>query len=799
MKPQQFKLISIVILLLSFPKISAYDFEVDGNLFFEIISPSELTCKLESVNRNYEGVLTIPESVDYKGNKLAVTVIGTNCIRFCDKLTDIIVPASIKSMEEECFANCISIQSANLEQIEASILPQGCFKNSSIQNIILPTHVIELPNEFFYGCRNLSNFTIPEGVVKIGDSCFASTKLESICIPESLLTLGKGSFSDATIASTINLPEGLLEIGDYTFRNASLPYLYIPSKVSQVGIGIFQNCQIRKVEFSSASTIQTLPEKMFYQSSLENIIFPPNLINIGDGCFTNCKNLSQLDFPNTIESLGYQSLAGLNLDFFCLTENLKYVNYKCFNDRNSSWIDNTTIKKLVWTTPNLNENYFDAALNSEKYYELDDLEDASFDFGSVIECEISDNCDFLYLGWVQGYLLYSDHGWRHYRYFVFENSSLQKLVLKDSPKTLQLATVYHFSGNYFGKNYVRMYKGYFPYKENEEVYDYFLSTWMESLKELYLGREIEGNPLYVPNLERLIIGQVQKVDIENTPLPNLKSIECVSDIPPIISEDHFTIAQYVDLPVVVPDNAIENYRKAEVWKNFWNIMTKTDYEASIPKDISLNYSDLTLNIGENLQLTASLYPETASGNIIFVSSNEEVASVSEEGLITANSVGETIITASCGGISTTCTICVVNPINKAEQIVLNLELAELNIGETLQIEATVIPEDTTDKTLSWNSSDPNVATVSDNGLVTAVSAGSVIITAICGEVSAECQITVLDDAGVESLLANPDTSISVYSMDGNLIRKDCKVEDLKTLNKGTYIIVSGKEQYKISI
>ena len=55
------------------------------------------------------------------------------------------------------------------------------------------------------------------------------------------------------------------------------------------------------------------------------------------------------------------------------------------------------------------------------------------------------------------------------------------------------------------------------------------------------------------------------------------------------------------------------------------------------------------------------------------------------------------------------------------------------------------------------------------------------------------------DAGIESLLANPENEISVYSTHGILIKKDCKVKDLKSLAKGIYIIVSGKEHYKISI
>lgn len=82
---------------------------------------------------------------------------------------------------------------------------------------------------------------------------------------------------------------------------------------------------------------------------------------------------------------------------------------------------------------------------------------------------------------------------------------------------------------------------------------------------------------------------------------------------------------------------------------------------------------------------------------------------------------------------------------------------------------------------------------------TGTESGVCEVTATTGDMSATYVVNVLPDAGVERLLANPDSTISVYTIDGILIKKDCKVEDLKILSKGIYIIISGKEHYKISI
>ena len=246
------------------------------------------------------------------------------------------------------------------------------------------------------------------------------------------------------------------------------------------------------------------------------------------------------------------------------------------------------------------------------------------------------------------------------------------------------------------------------------------------------------------------------------------------------------------------------------------IINSSDFSFSIPeeyervliltqepvrcKSLTLNIESAELNIGETVQLEATVLPEdTTDKTVVWNSSDENVATVDESGLLTAVSEGHAVITASCGEITAECEITVLTPIVEAEQILLNIESAELNVGETVQFEATVLPEDTTNKTVVWNSSDENVATIDESGLLTAVSEGHAVITASCGEVTAECGIIVLEEAGIESLLDNPENEISIYSTDGILIRKDCKVEELKTLTKGIYIIISGKEHYKISI
>ena len=80
--------------------------------------------------------------------------------------------------------------------------------------------------------------------------------------------------------------------------------------------------------------------------------------------------------------------------------------------------------------------------------------------------------------------------------------------------------------------------------------------------------------------------------------------------------------------------------------------------------------------------------------------------------------------------------------DEVSEVTLNKTSANLTVGKTLQLEATVVPAEATDKTVTWSSSDVDVATVDENGKVTAVAVGEAEITATAGEKSATCTVTV---------------------------------------------------------
>ena len=166
----------------------------------------------------------------------------------------------------------------------------------------------------------------------------------------------------------------------------------------------------------------------------------------------------------------------------------------------------------------------------------------------------------------------------------------------------------------------------------------------------------------------------------------------------------------------------------------------------LAESIALDKTEATMNIGETLQLTATVLPENVtSDDLAWTSSDEAIATV-ENGLVTAVAPGNVTITATTtdgSELSATCAI-TVNPI-LATSIELNETNAFMYKGQTLQLEATVLPENVTNGDVTWSTSDETIATVDENGLVTAVKGGDAVITATTADgsnLTATCNIRV---------------------------------------------------------
>lgn len=192
--------------------------------------------------------------------------------------------------------------------------------------------------------------------------------------------------------------------------------------------------------------------------------------------------------------------------------------------------------------------------------------------------------------------------------------------------------------------------------------------------------------------------------------------------------------------------------------------------------ITLSASTLAMQTEDVKQLSVTnITPANATNKALkWESKNTWVATVDESGNVTAKNPGEATITVTAadnGGAQATCKVTVTErtaPVIKVTQIQLSQTRASLNEGKELQLTATVLPANATNQSLTWSSSVEGVATVDPTGKVTAIKAGTTVITA-----------TAKDDSGIS---ASCTVQVTVPTV---------KVTGI-TLNKTTASVVKGK-------
>ena len=184
--------------------------------------------------------------------------------------------------------------------------------------------------------------------------------------------------------------------------------------------------------------------------------------------------------------------------------------------------------------------------------------------------------------------------------------------------------------------------------------------------------------------------------------------------------------------------------------------------------VSLSPDTLTLDVGESSTLTATITPDNATDkSVTWESSASGVATVDTSGKVTAVSVGTATITATAAdgsGEKATCSVTVnAAAIVPVESVSLDKTSLELTEGGTARLTATILPDNATNKNVTWSTSDASIATVTD-GVVTAVAPGTATITVTTEDVgkTATCAVTVAAATVPVTGVTLNKTSTSLY-------------------------------------
>lgn len=192
----------------------------------------------------------------------------------------------------------------------------------------------------------------------------------------------------------------------------------------------------------------------------------------------------------------------------------------------------------------------------------------------------------------------------------------------------------------------------------------------------------------------------------------------------------------------------------------------TDGGSVSVESLSIDPASLVLTVDEEKFLTAVIVPEGAKVSVEWKCEATGIAAVGAIDQLRAKvqglAEGKTKVTAYAGGKSASCEVTVnKKSVVSVTSISLDKTSLDMNIGETAQLTATVLPENATDKSVTWSSSAPRVVSVSAGGLLVAQSAGQAVITAEAGGLTATCAVTVTSGGSggttITSASVNPST------------------------------------------
>lgn len=206
--------------------------------------------------------------------------------------------------------------------------------------------------------------------------------------------------------------------------------------------------------------------------------------------------------------------------------------------------------------------------------------------------------------------------------------------------------------------------------------------------------------------------------------------------------------------VYVPKGSLEDYKNEHYFsntsRNVWSYATILEEKVPVT-GITLDQENISFSdIGTSVQLTATVLPTDADNQkVIWKSSDTSVATV-KDGKVTCTGYGTAIITATSeeGEYVATCNVTATRKIVLPSSITLDRKEATIKVGEATTLKANVLPADADDKTIVWSSENSDIASVTNDGVVTGMKAGTtkIIVTTNANGLKDECILTVLQPA-----------------------------------------------------
>jgi hypothetical protein len=221
--------------------------------------------------------------------------------------------------------------------------PWGGFKDV-IYSLTIEEGVLSVGQFAFAYCENLKKVTLPQSLISIGDAAFRDCNFSSIDLPNSIIEIGEEAFSSCNLQN-VNIPDNITKIGEGAFSgNNKLKTIYISERnehyCSMDGV-LFTKDKKILVQYPAGKegnnykipkAVKRIGNSAFDKSKLTEIDIPEGVTEIGVWAFNDCKNLSEVYLPKTLEKIEYYAFCWLYLkSITCLAPKLPFADHQSFD------------------------------------------------------------------------------------------------------------------------------------------------------------------------------------------------------------------------------------------------------------------------------------------------------------------------------------------------------------------------------------------------------------------------------------------------------------------------------------